>query len=143
MPWQFSTETPSGGFFGPPAESPTRATDEDKNRTAAVAYFQAAKKRIGLLESSILDIQCLFFAHIFERYALRPVSAWTYIQLGCTRLQIYLLRKGRQKRNLSVQVNDTTNSLEQRIFWTCYKAERCVRSLDRCALTRQSLIMFR
>ncbi|RYP01159.1 hypothetical protein DL764_006282 [Monosporascus ibericus] len=64
---------------------------------AAGAYYEAAKKRIGLLRSSTIDMQCLFFASIFERYSLRPVNAWFYIQMACTRLQMHLMRKNRRK----------------------------------------------
>lgn len=87
VPWQPSADTYTGEIMGPTAESCLAVSDENENKIAAEAYFQAAKKRIGLLESSILDVQCLFFASVFERYAFRPASAWSYIQLGCTRLQ--------------------------------------------------------
>ncbi|RYP91458.1 hypothetical protein DL770_002397 [Monosporascus sp. CRB-9-2] len=90
---------------------------------AAEAYYQAAKKRIGLLGSSIIDIQCLFFASIFERYSLRPVDAWLYTQMACTRLQTHLMRKNRRNTVPSNSVNDPAHLLEQRVFWTCFKAE--------------------
>ncbi|RYP48057.1 hypothetical protein DL768_005979 [Monosporascus sp. mg162] len=90
---------------------------------AAEAYYQAAKKRIGLLGSSIIDIQCLFFASIFERYSLRLVDAWFYIQMACTRLQAHLMRKNRRNTVPSDSINDPAHLLEQRVFWTCVKAE--------------------
>ncbi len=63
---------------------------------AAEVHYQAAKKRMGILGSSLFDIQCLFFASVFEKYALRPVEAWFYIQMACTRLEAMLLRNPRQ-----------------------------------------------
>lgn len=121
------TNTTPGSYPAPnPAESPYLAFEENKNVTLAETYFQAAKKRIGLLESSIIDIQCLFFASVFERYAFRLANAWAYLQLGCTRLQMYLMSKGQHKSKPAVELNAPTDYLEQRIFWTCYKAERCV-----------------
>ena len=97
---------------------------------AAEVYYQAAKKRIGVLGSSLFDIQCLFFACVFEKYALRPVEAWFYIQMACTRLEAMLLRNPPQGRNGTTTggegINSSARLLEQRVFWTCVKAERFV-----------------
>jgi hypothetical protein len=89
------------------------------NRAEADAYYIAARKRLGLLESSIQDTQCLFFASMYAKYCLQPLQAWFYIQQASARLQAHLLRRQRQP-SLSL----ATLQLEQRLFWSCFRAER-------------------
>lgn len=95
-------------------------------KVAAESYYLAAKKRIGLLGTSVPDIQCFFLASVYEKYALRPLQAWFCIQQASTRLQAHLLGSGQQLWN-SVNLGNThAHHLEQRVFWSCFKAERCV-----------------
>lgn len=84
----------------------------------AETYYLAAKKRIGLLETSILDIQCLFFASIYEKHAFRPLQAWLYVQQASTRLQTRLMRRKPRE-----QSDSPPRHLEQRVFWSCVKSE--------------------
>lgn len=97
-----------------------------QDMAAAQGYWQAAKKRIGLLGDALIDIQCLFFASVFERHALRPLDAWFYIQMACTRLETYLLRNSRQSQTPVQNTADPAHLLEQRVFWTCVKGERYI-----------------
>lgn len=98
----------------------------DENRATAEAYYLAARKRIGLLGTSIQDIQCLFFACVFEKYSMRPLQAWFYIQQASTRLQAHLIGCGRRPEVNRYPTDKRTYHLEQRLFWSCVKGERYV-----------------
>ncbi|UKZ91693.1 uncharacterized protein TrAFT101_006664 [Trichoderma asperellum] len=115
----------------------TAIEDGHEDNLTARAYYEAAKKRIGTLGSSLIDIQCLFFASVFEKYALRPLDAWFYVQMACMRLEALLVRRGYThlhndgsmptRTTMTTEVmNNPTYLLEQRVFWTCIKAERFV-----------------
>ncbi|KAH7394300.1 hypothetical protein BKA66DRAFT_297023 [Pyrenochaeta sp. MPI-SDFR-AT-0127] len=97
---------------------------EYEDAAAAETFYLAAKKRFGLLGRSLIDIQCLFFASVYEKYTLNPLQAWFLIQQASSRLQAYLKRRS----NLNTQPesgNDHTSQehLVQRVFWSVYKAE--------------------
>lgn len=91
----------------------------------AHAYYTSARKRLGLLGSSIEDMQCLFFASVYEKFCLRPLQAWLYIQQTSSRLQIHLLKRNRQP-----PASASSLLLEQRIFWSCFRSERYVGEED-------------
>ncbi|KAF4913604.1 hypothetical protein CGCVW01_v010797 [Colletotrichum viniferum] len=106
------------------AEMPLPAIIEPEDCGVADAYYLAASKRIGLLGPSILDIQCLFLASMYEKCRLRPLRACFYIQQASTRLQAHLLRRGRRPWRAASGREDPTQPLEQRVFWSCFKAEK-------------------
>ncbi|KAI8185839.1 hypothetical protein K4K51_011277 [Colletotrichum sp. SAR 10_75] len=105
------------------AEIPLPAIIEPEDCGVADAYYLAASKRIGLLGPSILDIQCLFLASMYEKCRLRPLRACFYIQQASTRLQAHLLRRGRRPWRAASGSEEPTQPLEQRVFWSCFKAE--------------------
>ncbi|KAL3298362.1 C6 zinc finger domain-containing protein [Colletotrichum asianum] len=105
------------------AEMPLPAIIEPEDCGVAGAYYLAASKRIGLLGPSILDIQCLFLASMYEKCRLRPLGACFYIQQASTRLQAHLLRRGRRPWRAASGREEPTQPLEQRVFWSCFKAE--------------------
>lgn len=95
-----------------------------ENAATAESFYLAAKKRTGLLGWSLIDIQCLFFASVYEKYLLNPLQAWFYIQQASTRLQAHLRRV--QKFHNATESGDTSSSSDQdlqRLFWSVYKAE--------------------
>ncbi|KAH7064205.1 hypothetical protein BKA63DRAFT_180642 [Paraphoma chrysanthemicola] len=90
----------------------------------AEAYYFAAKKRFGLLGWSLIDIQCLFFASVYEKYTLNPLQAWFYIQQASSRLQAHLKRHSKPYSDMTTpRWNTDPQELEQRAFWSIYKAE--------------------
>ncbi|KAJ9137458.1 C6 transcription factor [Pleurostoma richardsiae] len=93
------------------------------DRATGEAYYLAAKKRIGLLGVTVPDIQCLFFASVFEKYSLRPLQAWFYIQQAASRLQAHIRARGRRPWDSADAVDNRPYHLEQRVFWSCFKAE--------------------
>ncbi|KXH29217.1 hypothetical protein CSIM01_00945 [Colletotrichum simmondsii] len=104
-------------------ETPLPPILEPQDCGIAEAYYLAASKRIGLLGPSIIDIQCLFLASMYEKCRLRPLRACFYIQQASTRLQAHLLRRGRRPWRGPSGREEPTQPLEQRLFWSCFKAE--------------------
>ncbi|RSL75042.1 hypothetical protein CEP51_011238 [Fusarium floridanum] len=117
-PWRQSEAQTDASQVGSAQVLSIPAIPDSEGRPEADAYFTAAKKRLGLLGCSIQDSQCFFIASIYEKYCLRPIQAWLYIQQASSRLQAYLLQQGQRPP-------PTTSSLqlEQRIFWSCFRAE--------------------
>ncbi|KAI3546430.1 hypothetical protein CABS03_13053 [Colletotrichum abscissum] len=105
------------------SETPLPPILEPQDCGIAEAYYLAASKRIGLLGPSIIDIQCLFLASMYEKCRLRPLRACFYIQQASTRLQAHLLRRGRRPWRGPSGREEPTQPLEQRLFWSCFKAE--------------------
>lgn len=108
-----------------------------ENKTNAEAYFLAAKKRIGLLGDNLLDIQCLFLAFIYEKTYFRHLQAWFYLQQAAARLQVRLLKTGTRPWASCESSGPDDLHIEQRVFWSCFRAERLVtkRIQDRQTLT--------
>lgn len=79
-------------------------------------------RRLGLLPNSLMSIQCHYFAGLYEKFSIRPLSAWTLLQQACIRFQAYLYAKA-----LSSPGNSDTargaRHIEQRLYWSCVKAE--------------------
>lgn len=89
------------------------------DQATASSYYLAAKKRLGLLEPSILQVQCLFLCGVFEMYSLKPLRAWTYFnQASVSFRNLVWMRTQRA-------VGDMLESqrLEQRLYWSCMKSE--------------------
>lgn len=112
VPWA----TPE--YFEHSAEQPWSPNIVSEQRSVADAYFQAARERIGLLDDSVIAAQCLFFASVYEKHALRAVEAYQYIRQGFSRLQVHRLRKS------SESSSSESEQSESRLFWSLSKAER-------------------
>ncbi|KAK1517164.1 vegetative cell wall protein gp1 [Colletotrichum costaricense] len=97
--------------------SVSTTTDPD----TAQAYYLAAKKRLGLLEPSLLQIQCLFFCAVFEMYSLRPLQGWFYFNQASVQFKNLYWRRA-QRRNWQ-SISQKTRRLEQRLYWSCMKSE--------------------
>jgi hypothetical protein len=87
--------------------------------TLADIYYTAARKRIGLLDTtSLLCIQTTFLSGIYEMYTLRPLAAWHSFHTACSSMQLYF-----ETKDPRLESSETQN-LEQRLQWSCYKSER-------------------
>ena len=89
----------------------------------ADAFFAAAMRRLGLLPMTLLSVQCYYFAGLYEKFAIRPLSAWSLLQQACVRYQALLHAKAVSAPG------DAANSraarhVKQRLYWSCMKAER-------------------
>ncbi|KAH6896640.1 hypothetical protein B0T10DRAFT_161831 [Thelonectria olida] len=114
VPWKEPTPLPKDAD-----DIQLRVESQIENRAESDAYYLAAKKRIGLLGHSILDIQCLFLASMYEKYRLQPLQAWFHLREASSRLQAHLLGQ----RQLPSQPGASSQHLEQRVFWSCWRAE--------------------
>lgn len=103
-----------------------KASIDKEDQAGAESYYIAAQKRLGLLGNHIQDIQCCFFAAIFEKFSMRPLRAWFQIQQACNRLEARLRQRGERPGVPFQQTNPDDYHLEQRLFWSCFRAERFV-----------------
>ncbi|KAF4443544.1 hypothetical protein F53441_11399 [Fusarium austroafricanum] len=108
----------------PPTQEQLQQRDDLDQGPRAEPYYVAAQKRMGLLGSAIEDIQCFVLATIFEKSAFRPLRAWYYVQQACSRLETHLRQRGEKPRAPFRESNPKDYHLEQRLFWTCFRAER-------------------
>ncbi|KAI8716963.1 Fungal-trans domain-containing protein [Fusarium sp. LHS14.1] len=95
-----------------------------ENKANAEAHFLAAKKRLGFLGDSLLDIQCLFLAFIYEKTYFRHLQAWFYLQQATARLQVRLMKTGARPWVSCESSGPNDLHIEQRVFWSCFRAER-------------------
>ncbi|KAH7180699.1 hypothetical protein DER46DRAFT_620113 [Fusarium sp. MPI-SDFR-AT-0072] len=96
-------------YLVPPTLEQLRQRDDPDQGPRAEPYYAAAQKRMGLLGNTIEDIQCFVLATIFEKFAFHPLRAWYY--------------RGEKPRVPFRQNNPADYHLEQRLFWTCFRAE--------------------
>lgn len=110
---------------------PTDETDSRALRsssldwTTADGYYDAARRRFGLLSTNVEAAQCHVLSGIYLLYKLQPLQAGFEFQLAST---TYLRhRSGREA--ISRLTGDCSKypeytPSEQRIFWTCLHLER-------------------
>ena len=89
-----------------------------RDYSTAETYYTASRKRIGLLDNSVLATQCAFLIGVYEMYSLRPLKAWLSFNHACTTFQAYLHTRARQVSN-----SRSSRRLEQRLYWSCLKSE--------------------
>ena len=117
--------------------------EDTQARKKAESYYQFAKRRFGLLGRSLTACQCHFLSGTYLLYTLRPVEAWQSFFQASSMYTVYL--KSRAAAQLvgnghcfedEVVGDDHCSDeelrccLEQRLFWSCIKAERFVSFLD-------------
>ena len=90
--------------------------DDAQSLAMAEAYYTAARKRLGLLESSIQATQCWFLTGIFEMYSMRPLSGWSSFSRACTFIELRLCMQSQS----NIQPIERS---EQRLYWSCLKSE--------------------
>ncbi|KAF5966216.1 oleate-activated transcription factor 1 [Fusarium bulbicola] len=113
----FHTEADIDGSPASTRSSATTVIDPD----TAASYYLAAKKRLGLLQPSLLYIQCLFLCGIYEMYCLHPLQAWFHFNRACVDLRNILWTRSQKKSNQAT--TQETRRLEQRLYWSCVKTE--------------------
>lgn len=114
-----------------PYEPPQPANGNDESGQSdsgvdydmAEAFYFAAEKRMGILHSSLISIQCHCLASLYERHAFRPIRAWHLAHSACVLFQAYIFRRAN-----FLPAGDTDISqfhhIEQRLYWFCIKSER-------------------
>lgn len=78
MPFQSTNEA---------RESRSNSTPVMDNMKISLAYFAAAKKRLGLMEPSSLYVQCLFLCGVLEMYHMDALRAWHFFNQACVPLR--------------------------------------------------------
>ncbi|KAF5501129.1 Echinocandin B biosynthetic cluster transcription factor ecdB [Colletotrichum siamense] len=132
-----ATHFEQDSFLNSTPESIRSTASNSTDPDTAQAYFFAAKKRLGLLEPSLLQVQCLFFCGVFEMYSLRPLPAWSYFNQACVQFKNLLWR--RTQRRAPENMSQKARRLEQRLYWSCMKSEcelRCEIPLPSSGITR-------
>lgn len=98
-------------------ESTDNALANTPNYSTAEKYYVAARKRIALLDHSIITTQCHFLSGVYEMYSLRPIRAWTSFNRACMTLQL-CLRSGP-----ALAQDKASKGVQRRLFWSCLKSE--------------------
>ncbi|KPM44215.1 hypothetical protein AK830_g2353 [Neonectria ditissima] len=130
MPYK-STE---GSQMPPSTPVPTL----DSMRTSS-EYYLAAKKRLGLIEPSLLYVQCLFLCGVLEMCYMDALRAWNFFNQACVQFRNLLWRRGNTRPSEDGHISSEKRRLEQRLYWSCMKSEcelRCEISLPTSGISR-------
>ncbi|KAL4887386.1 hypothetical protein BJY04DRAFT_175796 [Aspergillus karnatakaensis] len=103
--------------MGTPGAHITSSLDGLDHATAE-SYYTAARKRTGLLDSSIIAIQCAFLVGVYEMYSMRPLRAWLSFNRACTYFQTYLHSSSFCQAN-----EQSSETVKSRLYWSCLKSD--------------------
>ncbi|KAL4968901.1 uncharacterized protein BDV14DRAFT_211388 [Aspergillus stella-maris] len=98
--------------------SPNRAPKDEYDCAAAEAYYTAARKRIGLLDSSLIAVQCAFLIGVYEMYTMRPLRASLSFNRACIFFQTYL-----HSSSFTQPIEQSSESVRSRLYWSCLKSD--------------------
>lgn len=97
---------------------------EHEDKAMAEVYFEAAQRRLGLLQPSLMVVQCQYLAGLYAKFVVRPMRAWTLLETASTQLQTWLYAKALISDNREGDANSSrARHIEQRLFWSCVKSE--------------------
>ncbi|KFA51608.1 hypothetical protein S40293_03937 [Stachybotrys chartarum IBT 40293] len=87
-------------------------------------YFEAAQKRLGPLYTSpsLIAVQCIYMAGTFFMYLQRPLAGWRMLNTASIACRAYISKKV-AKESMGLR-HVSSRSLEQRLYWSCFNAER-------------------
>ncbi|EXJ80885.1 hypothetical protein A1O3_07173 [Capronia epimyces CBS 606.96] len=98
---------------------PTASLDQSASR----GYYVAARKRLGLLDLSLIAAQCHYLCGIYEMCSLSVTQAWHHYQQASVSVH-WLLR-----RVSGSEPEPSANSgLVERLYYSCVKTECEIRS---------------
>ncbi|KAL4752186.1 hypothetical protein BDW72DRAFT_77057 [Aspergillus terricola var. indicus] len=88
-------------------------------------FFMMARKRIGLLNYSVIGAECHFFAGVYLMYTFRPLPAWNHFYQASTfyRLRLRLIEGLDRSVYEAEQQPPVAQRLEQSLYWSCFKSE--------------------
>ncbi|KAL2851501.1 hypothetical protein BJY01DRAFT_260808 [Aspergillus pseudoustus] len=105
--------------FSLESPSPQDASRFDaQDHATGESYYSAARKRIGLLDPSVIAIQCSFLVGVYEMYSMRPLRAWHSFNRACTFFQTHLLAS-----SLGQPVEQSSETVRSRLYWSCLKSD--------------------
>ncbi|KAH8172224.1 hypothetical protein LIA77_08992 [Sarocladium implicatum] len=90
----------------------------------AKEYFTAGQKRLGALHSSasMEAAHCLFIAGLYHMCMLQPVAGWRLLNAASIAFRAYI-SKERAREQVGARRN-SSRSMESRLYWSCFMAER-------------------
>lgn len=84
----------------------------------AESYYDAARKRVGLLGNGSSATACYFWLGVYEMYTLRPFQASISFNRACVTFQV-------STRRTSMSDESTVfDSHTCRQYWSCLKSEQ-------------------
>ncbi|KAL4957713.1 hypothetical protein BDW69DRAFT_8179 [Aspergillus filifer] len=98
--------------------SSNRARKDGYDCATAEAYYTAARKRIGLLDPSIIAVQCAFLIGVYEMYTMRPLRASLSFNRACAFFQTYL-----RSSSFTKPTEQSSESVRSRLYWSCLKSD--------------------
>ncbi|OTB17820.1 hypothetical protein K445DRAFT_263021 [Daldinia sp. EC12] len=99
-------------------DSSTSSSATTIDQATALSYYLGAKKRLGLLEPSILQVQRLFLCGVFGMYLLKPLRAWSYFHQASVSFRNFVWMQTQTRVGGIFE----TQRLEQRLHWSCMKS---------------------
>ena len=98
------------------------------DRASADAYYLAARKRLGLLDLSLLSAQCHYLAGIYEMCSMRPLQAWNQYRQAAVNTQIVLWRESESGVERDKNVSSMPRQILERLYFSCIRTERYVKT---------------
>ncbi|BCS19306.1 uncharacterized protein APUU_12134A [Aspergillus puulaauensis] len=95
-----------------------RSRLDGRDYVTAESYYNAARKRIGLLDPSIIAIQCAFLVGVYEMYTMRPLRASLSFNRACTYFQTHL-----QSSSFNQPIEQSSETVRSRLYWSCLKSD--------------------
>lgn len=95
-----------------------RSRLDGRDYVTAESYYNAARKRIGLLDPSIIAIQCAFLVGVYEMYTMRPLRASLSFNRACTYFQTHL-----HSSSFNQPVEQSSETVRSRLYWSCLKSD--------------------
>lgn len=93
--------------------------------STADGYYDAARRRFGLLSTNVEAAQCHVLSGMYLLYKLQPLQAGFEFQLAST---TYLRHRSGRDAMLRLKSDAAGHAeytpSEQRVFWTCLHLER-------------------
>ncbi|KAL4937118.1 hypothetical protein BDV06DRAFT_227259 [Aspergillus oleicola] len=111
--------------FQPVRDRSETSASNARDYGTAELYYAAARKRIGMVSTSLLAIQCTYLMGVYEMYTLRPLKAWLSFTQACNMFSAHNLTTSTSSSSppLHDAETQTRRRLEQMLYWTCVKSE--------------------
>ena len=97
----------------------------DSHLVSSEAFFNAARKRLGIIEDTLICAQCHYLAGIYEMCCMRILRAWAHYQQAGVHLQVILCQKP-QSCTPDTLLGRENQELLERLQFSCVKTEKCV-----------------
>lgn len=94
--------------------------------TTAEAYYNAARKRVGLLTNTKLATECHFLTGVYEMYSMRPLRASISFNRACVAFQTLTWMRS----EYYIDTGRLEKSQTSRLYWSCLKSEQYVLPVD-------------